>query len=328
MGSIVGRRADDAVRGMFGVGAWTVPVLLALLAWRLLRHPDRNADTGRMVIGWTALLVGALGLVHIAHGTPWPADGAAASGRRAAASASPCRPRWWPRVTTVGGRAAAGPGDRVRRAGDHRHAAAPGARAGWPSCAASRAAGRARRTEAEDAGPSRRAAAAGCRAAHAEPEAIEAGDHDAALRHAAAGRHQPRARARARRTRASRLGPRRRTAPAGEALASPRPGWPGRRPPRAGDALGWHDAEPGAGAAAGSAGRRPPPRRPVRPEQLTLTGATDASYTLPPPALLRPGTAPKARTRANDIDGRGADRGAGAVRGRRRRSPGSPGGRR
>src|SRR6202023_1477270 len=40
---------------------------------------------------------------------------------------------------------------------------------------------------------------------------------------------------------------------------------------------------------------------PSRAEQLTLAGATDASYTLPPPALLRPGSAPKARTRANDI---------------------------
>src|SRR5258708_4751350 len=38
-----------------------------------------------------------------------------------------------------------------------------------------------------------------------------------------------------------------------------------------------------------------------KPEQLTLTGATDASYTLPPAALLRPGTAPKSRTRANDL---------------------------
>ena len=37
-----------------------------------------------------------------------------------------------------------------------------------------------------------------------------------------------------------------------------------------------------------------------RPEQLTLTGAADVSYTLPPAALLHPGSAPKARTKAND----------------------------
>ncbi len=55
---------------LFGSGSWTIPLLLGLLAWRFLRHPDRNADTARMVIGWTALLVGALGLIHVASGTP------------------------------------------------------------------------------------------------------------------------------------------------------------------------------------------------------------------------------------------------------------------
>ncbi|MGH3223982.1 MAG: DNA translocase FtsK, partial [Streptosporangiaceae bacterium] len=38
----------------------------------------------------------------------------------------------------------------------------------------------------------------------------------------------------------------------------------------------------------------------LAPEQLTLTGDAIA-YTLPPPALLKPGSAPKQRTRANDI---------------------------
>ena len=55
---------------LFGSGSWTIPILLGLLAWRFLRHPDSNADTARMVIGWTALLVGVLGLVHVASGTP------------------------------------------------------------------------------------------------------------------------------------------------------------------------------------------------------------------------------------------------------------------
>ena len=63
-----GRRR--ALVTLFGSGSWTVPILLALLAWRFLRHPDSNAETARMVIGWTALLVGALGLVHVASGTP------------------------------------------------------------------------------------------------------------------------------------------------------------------------------------------------------------------------------------------------------------------
>ena len=75
---LIGRPLTEVLRGAFGSGAWTVPILLVLLAIRFLRHPDNNADTGRMVIGWTALLVGALGLVHIADGTPSPADGGAA----------------------------------------------------------------------------------------------------------------------------------------------------------------------------------------------------------------------------------------------------------
>ena len=78
LGNTVGRAMTDVVRGAFGSMAWALPVLFVLLAWRYLRHPDRNAETGRIVIGGLALTVGVLGLVHIAHGTPSPADGAAA----------------------------------------------------------------------------------------------------------------------------------------------------------------------------------------------------------------------------------------------------------
>jgi DNA segregation ATPase FtsK/SpoIIIE, S-DNA-T family len=46
----------------------------------------------------------------------------------------------------------------------------------------------------------------------------------------------------------------------------------------------------------------PPPSAPLRnPEQLTLSAGDAVAYTLPPTALLRPGSAPKQRTRANDI---------------------------
>src|SRR5215471_21233999 len=78
MGNVVGRLMTDAVHGGFGSMAWVLPILLILLAWRYLRHPDRNAETGRIVIGGLALTVGVLGLVHIAHGTPSPANGAGA----------------------------------------------------------------------------------------------------------------------------------------------------------------------------------------------------------------------------------------------------------
>nr|WP_055503572.1 DNA translocase FtsK [Nonomuraea pusilla] len=66
---------NTAVRGVLGSLAWALPLLLGLLAWRYLRHPDQNADTGRMVIGWSALVVGVLGVIHVANGTPYPAGG-------------------------------------------------------------------------------------------------------------------------------------------------------------------------------------------------------------------------------------------------------------
>ena len=143
LGNAVGKLMTDVVRGGFGSMAWSLPVLLALLAWRYLRHPDRNAETGRIVIGGLALTVGVLGLVHIAHGTPSAGQrcgrdpgrrglhrllrlGAARRGRHA-----------------LGRGAAAGAGLRVRAAGDHRHPAAPGA--GTPRRAARRCAGTRRR---------------------------------------------------------------------------------------------------------------------------------------------------------------------------------------
>ena len=99
LGNAVGQLMTDVVRGGFGSMAWTLPILLGLLAWRLLRHPDRNADTGRMVIGWAALTVGVLGLVHIAHGTPSPPRRGRDPGRPGASSASSSRRRWSRRVT-------------------------------------------------------------------------------------------------------------------------------------------------------------------------------------------------------------------------------------
>jgi S-DNA-T family DNA segregation ATPase FtsK/SpoIIIE len=64
------------VRGLAGAAAMVVPLVLAGLAWRTLRHPERPMASGRVVIGWTALTVGVLGLLDIAHGTPDPSRGA------------------------------------------------------------------------------------------------------------------------------------------------------------------------------------------------------------------------------------------------------------
>jgi S-DNA-T family DNA segregation ATPase FtsK/SpoIIIE len=66
------------VTGAMGSLDWVLPFLLLGLAWRVLRYPEESATTGRVTIGGSALVLSACGLVHIIHGTPVPADGAAA----------------------------------------------------------------------------------------------------------------------------------------------------------------------------------------------------------------------------------------------------------
>ncbi|MDQ1540941.1 MAG: segregation ATPase FtsK/SpoIIIE, family [Actinomycetota bacterium] len=74
----IGTGIVAVVRGLFGSAALVVPVLLGALAWRTLRHPERVSASGRIVIGWSALGLGVLGLLHVAHGSPAPSLGAGA----------------------------------------------------------------------------------------------------------------------------------------------------------------------------------------------------------------------------------------------------------
>jgi DNA segregation ATPase FtsK/SpoIIIE, S-DNA-T family len=74
----IGAALVAVIRGLFGSAAFVVPLLLAALAWRTLRHPDRVSASGRIVIGWTALGLGVLGLLHVVHGSPQPSLGASA----------------------------------------------------------------------------------------------------------------------------------------------------------------------------------------------------------------------------------------------------------
>ncbi|WP_026405510.1 FtsK/SpoIIIE family DNA translocase [Actinomadura rifamycini] len=69
---------EQVIRGGLGIIAMGLPVLLGLLAWRTLRHPEHHEDTGRIVIGVTALGAGVLGILHLAGGVPSPADDMAA----------------------------------------------------------------------------------------------------------------------------------------------------------------------------------------------------------------------------------------------------------
>ncbi len=66
---------------VIGTLAYAAPIFLAVMAWRTLRHPDRNGPGGRQAVGWTAALLGLLGLINLAAGLPRPDDPA---GMRAA----------------------------------------------------------------------------------------------------------------------------------------------------------------------------------------------------------------------------------------------------
>ena len=66
----VGSAIAIGVTSTIGTLSYAAPILLALMAWRTLRHPDRNGPIGRQVIGWSAFLLGLLGLINIARGLP------------------------------------------------------------------------------------------------------------------------------------------------------------------------------------------------------------------------------------------------------------------
>ncbi len=67
---VVGNAVAIGVASTIGTLSYVAPILLALMAWRTLRHPDRNGPIGRQVIGWSAFLLGLLGLINIARGLP------------------------------------------------------------------------------------------------------------------------------------------------------------------------------------------------------------------------------------------------------------------
>jgi S-DNA-T family DNA segregation ATPase FtsK/SpoIIIE len=288
MGNAVGRAIHTAAVDGFGSLSWILPVLAVLLAWRFLRHPDRNSETVRAAIGWTALLLSVLGLIHIAKGSPRPGDGAraihlaggylgyAVSGPLAAAltpwvaapllallavfgllviSGTPLHrlPERFAAVREMfGGR------PRAEQAGDDGLEIDGDYEAGT---------GAVRRVRGQIA-----------RQIRLRP-AIEAGDHtkpyDTPLVEQDSKRGRPRP-------------------DGGDGLI---------------EALGFGTHEEPAASVPHEPDPVPEPVIPVpkpsaplrNPEQLTLTSGDAIAYTLPPTALLRPGTAPKQRTRANDI---------------------------
>ncbi|MFD7896192.1 DNA translocase FtsK [Streptomyces sp. NPDC059743] len=71
----VGDLIEMLITGTFGRLDLLVPVLLGAIAVRLILYPERPEANGRIVIGLSALVVGVLGLVHIACGAPGRGEG-------------------------------------------------------------------------------------------------------------------------------------------------------------------------------------------------------------------------------------------------------------
>src|SRR4029450_12412681 len=57
-------------RLLVGVVATALPLLLLVGAVRLMRAPAEPAHRGRGVVGWTALIVAAAGLLHLSRHAP------------------------------------------------------------------------------------------------------------------------------------------------------------------------------------------------------------------------------------------------------------------
>jgi DNA segregation ATPase FtsK/SpoIIIE, S-DNA-T family len=281
MDNAAGRAIHTVFTSLMGAMSWVVPLLLALLAWRFLRHPDRNSETARASIGWAALMVGVLGLVHIAKGNPTPHDGSAAirgaGGYIGLAAASPLAAVLTPWVTAPLLALLAGFGVLVITGTPvHR---IPERLAGLGDLfghSSERPDGDSDALEIdedyeESTGSSVRKQIA--RQIRLRP-AIEPGEHVKPYDTPLVGDGR-------------------------KAAAKP------AKDPDLSilDSLGFDEPEP-APVAQDTKPKvvLPEPHEPLRkPEQLTLTGAALDGYTLPPTALLRPGTTPKMHTRANDV---------------------------
>ncbi|MGB8652782.1 MAG: DNA translocase FtsK 4TM domain-containing protein [Mycobacteriales bacterium] len=56
------------VEGLFGRGAMVLPVVLVIGGVHVLRHPESAGARGRLLVGWTSLSLGALGVLHVVRG--------------------------------------------------------------------------------------------------------------------------------------------------------------------------------------------------------------------------------------------------------------------
>ncbi|MEV1177507.1 DNA translocase FtsK, partial [Nonomuraea sp. NPDC049784] len=61
-------RADLIITAVTGTLTKFIPALTAIMAWRLLRHPDQDRVNARIAVGLVLSLAGIAGLLHAAHG--------------------------------------------------------------------------------------------------------------------------------------------------------------------------------------------------------------------------------------------------------------------
>jgi S-DNA-T family DNA segregation ATPase FtsK/SpoIIIE len=79
-GGPVGRLLDRFLHAVLGTPAVVLPVLIAAVAVHLLRQVPRPEDRGRVLIGWLALALAVTGLTHLAHHQPLDHPGRARAG--------------------------------------------------------------------------------------------------------------------------------------------------------------------------------------------------------------------------------------------------------
>ncbi|MFT4287601.1 DNA translocase FtsK [Nocardioides sp.] len=65
----------SVVTGTVGKVGWLVPLALVYVGLRTMRDPIATGPAGRQVVGWSAIGLGVLGVVHIANGNPQPQGG-------------------------------------------------------------------------------------------------------------------------------------------------------------------------------------------------------------------------------------------------------------
>jgi hypothetical protein len=310
MPNAVGRAVYVSGSSIFGELAFALPVLALLLAWRYLRNPVHDAPGPSPVVGWMAFIVGVLGLIHIAKGTPSLAAGAPAI--RTAGGFLGFLVSWplvhlvtpWVATPLLGLVAGYGvlliTGTPVHRIPERLREFQAVFGYGPPAGEDSEEAGSEGDDEYADEDVAPRGRGARPLSIRLRPSAIEPGEHRKPYDTPVLEPDKRRAEAAAQReARISddlleELGF---AAPNGQVpadLADPVP-----------EQAALADA---AGPVAGDAPPAPAPARgfdphgPVpRGEQLTLNGAAAGNYDLPAPGLLKPGTPPKSRTKANAL---------------------------